>query len=83
MSSDSEDDVRTLVIDNASGVSRAGFAGDESPHVVFPSVVGHGPPAHQDSVCVGDEAQKMRNVKHPIEHGIVTNWEDMEKVCQP
>ena len=32
---------------------------------------------------VGDEAQAKRGVltlKYPIEHGIVTNWDDMEKV---
>jgi actin-related protein len=32
---------------------------------------------------VGDEAQSMRGIlllKYPIEHGIVTNWDDMEKI---
>ena len=32
---------------------------------------------------VGDEAQAMRGVlslSYPIEHGIVTNWDDMEKI---
>ena len=32
---------------------------------------------------VGDEAQAHRGVltiKYPIEHGIVTNWDDMEKI---
>jgi len=32
---------------------------------------------------VGDEAQKKRGIlgiKYPIEHGIVTNWDDMEKI---
>ncbi|GBE62667.1 actin [Babesia ovata] len=32
---------------------------------------------------VGDEAQAKRGIltlKYPIEHGIVTNWEDMEKI---
>ena len=33
--------------------------------------------------CVGSEAQARRGVftiKYPIEHGIVTNWDDMEKI---
>jgi actin beta/gamma 1 len=38
--------------------------------------------APQDSY-VGDEAQSKRGIlslRYPIEHGIVTNWEDMEKI---
>uniref|UniRef100_A0A3P9IVP5 Uncharacterized protein n=1 Tax=Oryzias latipes TaxID=8090 RepID=A0A3P9IVP5_ORYLA len=33
--------------------------------------------------CIGDEAQRKRGIltlKYPIEHGIVTNWDDMEKI---
>lgn len=111
---------------------QAGFAGDDAPRAIFPSMVGR--PRHQgvmvgmgqkvrNSVAplacapraprrdhrpqhrhvrtrggtlwhaatgarvqdcyVGDEAQAKRGIlalKYPIEHGIVTNWDEMEKI---
>ena len=33
-------DIAALVIDNGSGMCKAGFAGDDAPRAVFPSIVG-------------------------------------------
>jgi actin beta/gamma 1 len=84
-----DDDVGALVIDSGSSVCKAGLAGNNAPTAVFPTVFGR--PRHRISVggtdqaewYVGNQAQRRRGLLsfiYPIEHGIITNWEDMEKI---
>lgn len=78
-----------IVIDNGSGTIRAGFAGEEIPSCYFPSFVGR--PKHprvmagglEGDSFIGQRAQDLRGllkIRYPLEHGIVTNWEDMESI---
>mmetsp|Transcript_987 Transcript_987/g.1179 ORF Transcript_987/g.1179 Transcript_987/m.1179 type:complete len:377 (-) Transcript_987:78-1208(-) len=81
---------KNIVIDNGSGMIKAGFAGDNQPSVKFPSIVGQPRGkgmigVEQKAEYIGDEAQKMRGVlklSYPISSGIVTEWELMEKVWE-
>ena len=88
--SESESGVPHLVVDNGSGMVKAGYAGDDAPRCVFPSIVGVPKTkggamigTDEKELYIGDEAQSKRGIlklKYPIEHGIVTNWDDMENV---
>lgn len=44
-----DEEVAAVVIDNGSGILKAGFAGDDAPKTVFPSIVGR--PFEQVSFC--------------------------------
>ncbi|KAF8140249.1 actin-related protein [Boletus edulis] len=78
-----------VVIDNGSGTIKAGFAGQDHPKCFFPSFVGR--PKHvrvmagalEGDVFIGRRAQEFRGllkIKYPMEHGIVTDWDDMERI---
>ncbi|KAG8529476.1 Actin-like protein [Bacidia gigantensis] len=78
-----------IVLDNGSGTIRAGFAGEDAPKCYFPSFVGR--PKHlrvlagalEGDVFIGQRAQELRGllkIRYPLEHGIVTDWDDMERI---
>ena len=46
-----EEDVASVVIDNGSGMCKAGFAGDDAPRAVFPAVTRR--PRYDVSVLTG------------------------------
>ncbi|XP_019875136.1 beta-centractin [Aethina tumida] len=78
-----------VVIDNGTGVIKAGFAGDQIPKCRFANYVGR--PKHvrvmagalEGHIFIGPKAEEHRgllSIKYPMEHGIVNDWNDMEKI---
>ncbi|EPR63540.1 actin-related protein ARP1 [Toxoplasma gondii TgCatPRC2] len=78
-----------LVIDNGTGVVKAGFAGEDTPKCVFPAFVGRPKfqrvmaGAIEGDVFVGTKAEQLRGLlklSYPMCHGMVDDWLDMELV---
>ncbi|XP_064602984.1 alpha-centractin [Liolophura sinensis] len=80
-----------VVIDNGSGVIKAGFAGDQVPKHHFPNFIGR--PKHvrvmagalEGDIFLGPKAEEHRGlltIRYPMEHGIVRDWNDMERIWQ-
>lgn len=78
-----------VVIDVGSGLCKAGFAGEDSPISIFPSIIGRpkNPQmmlgAKRQDYYVGDAAQQIRGVltlQYPVENGIIKNWDDIERI---
>lgn len=83
------EDLKPVVIDNGSGIIKAGFAGQDQPCIVFPTVIGR--MRHVDTILqtsskhqyIGNNAminKEILSIQYPIQKGIVTNWDDMEKI---
>ncbi|RXN06161.1 Actin cytoplasmic [Labeo rohita] len=78
-----------IILDTGSGLMKAGFADQDIPTTVFPTVIGR--PKYEEvmngsvdkELYVGHDAQHMRGVltlKYPIRNGIVSNWDEMEMI---
>ena len=80
---------RHIIIDNGTGYCKAGLTGQAGPSSVFPACVGY--PKYNVSMVgndkqeflVGEDAEAKRGIlklNYPIEHGVIKNWDDMEKI---
>ena len=80
-----------IVIDNGSGIIKAGFAGEDQPKFRFCNYIGL--PKHvrvmagglEGEIFIGPKAEEHRgllSIKYPMEHGIVKDWRAMEQVWQ-
>lgn len=81
-------DSPAVVIDNGTGMLKAGYAGEMEPRAVVPMILGR--PKHvkllldnADQCFVGDVAGGKRGaltLSYPIVNGIVRNWDDLETI---
>ena len=80
-----------VVIDNGTLYTKAGFAGEEDPQLVFPTIVGC--PKFKAAIAagknkdayIGEEATEKSGIlirKHPIDLGIIKDWDNIEKLWQ-
>ncbi|XP_021044331.1 actin-related protein T1 [Mus pahari] len=78
-----------VIFDNGSGLCKVGISGEIKPRHVINSVVGHpkfnipSARSNRKRYFVGEEAQCMYDglyLHYPIERGLVTRWDDMEKL---
>lgn len=79
-----ESDV-VVIIDNGSGTCKAGLSTDTAPTAVFPEVVGRPRKLWRSQldkdIYLGDQVDSHRSkltCSHPLENGIIENFENME-----
>ena len=77
--------VQAVVIDNGSGFIKAGISGNEAPKCIFHTIII--PPQFNKGIkvrdaIIGELAHYRVNLNqiYPIQRGIITNWENMEKI---
>ena len=86
--------IPAVVIDNGTGYTKMGYAGNCEPSFIIPSLIGTKDPTKVKGnwkgvedldFWIGDEATARSGeytVNYPIRHGIVENWDNMERYWQ-
>jgi actin, other eukaryote len=84
------DEANAVVIDNGTGMCKAGIAGDDAPRACFPAVVGRprhtnmtGPYGSFKHIYVGTDAYNNKGIlthSYPVAHGKIESWDDMTKI---
>ncbi|KAM4689585.1 actin-related protein T2-like [Discoglossus pictus] len=82
-------DAAAVIIDNGTASCKAGRSGENGPQVVIPTVTGRVKNkasvlrSGQKDFYVANDALYKKSIlklKYPIEKGVITEWEDMEKI---
>nr|XP_020663691.1 actin-related protein T2-like [Pogona vitticeps] len=76
-----------VIIDNGSGLCKAGISGEVGPRHVMTPILGYPrskvSKSRQAEYYIGNEAQEKQewlSLRHPIEGGLITSWDEMEKI---
>ncbi|MHA1770827.1 MAG: rod shape-determining protein [Candidatus Thorarchaeota archaeon] len=82
---------KPIVIDNGTGLSKNGYAGEDQPRSVWPTLIGY--PRYESIMTdvdhytrdyyIGEEAINLRGVLrlvYPISHGVIDDWDAIEKI---
>mmetsp|Transcript_12334 Transcript_12334/g.18695 ORF Transcript_12334/g.18695 Transcript_12334/m.18695 type:complete len:419 (-) Transcript_12334:67-1323(-) len=88
-------DKSPVVIDNGTGYTKMGYAGNVEPQYIVPTVLGTkaeegGVQGKRDGVedldfYIGDQAlanSSTHQINYPIRHGLIDNWDNMERMWQ-
>lgn len=83
-----------VVIDNGTGYTKMGYAGNCEPNFIIPSLIANRESKQKKTrregiedldFYIGDLAQEhssTHQINYPIKHGIIENWDNMEKMWQ-
>lgn len=85
-------DNQAVVIDNGTGYTKMGYAGNSTPSFIIPSTIAeNSKPDRNDPLAdldflIGREAivakKRQYIINNPIRHGLIENWNVMEKLWQ-
>uniref|UniRef100_A0A8C5MZS5 Actin n=1 Tax=Leptobrachium leishanense TaxID=445787 RepID=A0A8C5MZS5_9ANUR len=82
-------DSPAVIFDNGSGLCKAGLSDQNYPRSVLSTLIGRPRKLHtmhlgaQKDFFIGNESHALRGILTltcPMQHGVITNWEDMEKI---
>lgn len=80
---------KPIISDNGTGFVKVGYAGDNFPACIFPSMIGRPLMRYEEDfkdvelkdIMIGDECAKHRamlETSYPVENGIVKDWDGMK-----
>lgn len=82
------DNESAVVLDNGSETIKAGFADEDAPRLVVPSLVASQDKEDRKPPLIGKDVLGVMGAMHPsmlrypVKNSIITNWDDMETASQ-